>query len=487
MPARCWSAELGIEPGPSCVRCIERDPGRRERSPRPPGPATAARGRGPRAQASAAAVAPRQLPAAPGHFTGRQSELDGLAGAAEPAPATQAGTVVISAIDGMAGIGKTALAVHAAHRLADRFPDGQLFLDLHGYTQGHPPAHRQRGPGLAAAGPGRAPGADPGGRRAGRRALPPAPGRHQDPDRAGQRGRRGPGAPAAARRRLVPGAGHQPQAAQGPGRRAARVAGPARRRRTRSRCCARWPDPAGSRPAIRWRARSPGCAGTCRWRCASPHRCCATARPGAWSTWPGSCATSTGASARCRTGSASCRPCSTCPTRAWTTPHRRLWRRLGLIPGPDLDAYAAAALAEPTRRAPPGCWRTWSTTTCWSAHAPGRYRLHDLLRAHARTLAAADPAPEREAAVDRLLALLRAHRAERLGPHRALPPARTRRPGPRPRPRPARPGGRPDLAARRTPQPGRRLHPRPRRRPRRARDRSGRAAGWPAPLRRARS
>jgi DNA-binding SARP family transcriptional activator len=86
-------------------------------------------------------VAPRQLPAAAQHFTGRQAELELLVDRLGPSSQRPdfGGTVVISAIDGMAGIGKTALAVCAAHRLAGRFPDGQLFLDLHGYTQGQPP------------------------------------------------------------------------------------------------------------------------------------------------------------------------------------------------------------------------------------------------------------------------------------------------------------------------------------------------------------
>jgi tetratricopeptide (TPR) repeat protein len=72
---------------------------------------------------------PRQLPAPPQLFTGRVAEL------ADLDHIHDASTVVVTAIDGMAGIGKTALAVHAAHRIADRYPDGQLFLDLHGHTQ----------------------------------------------------------------------------------------------------------------------------------------------------------------------------------------------------------------------------------------------------------------------------------------------------------------------------------------------------------------
>jgi len=83
------------------------------------------------------AAATRTLPRDIGSFTGRQPELWQLVGAASGSP--RPGVVSIHAIGGMAGIGKTALAVHAAHQLAPRFPDGQIFLPLHGHTPGQRP------------------------------------------------------------------------------------------------------------------------------------------------------------------------------------------------------------------------------------------------------------------------------------------------------------------------------------------------------------
>jgi transcriptional regulator with XRE-family HTH domain len=105
----------------------------------------AARGRGaadghlaPRIQAGGVAAATRTLPRDIGSFMGRETELRQLVNAV--ADSVGSGRAVgIYAIGGMAGIGKTAFAVHAAHQLAPRFPDGQIFLPLHGHTPGHRP------------------------------------------------------------------------------------------------------------------------------------------------------------------------------------------------------------------------------------------------------------------------------------------------------------------------------------------------------------
>ncbi|MEV8510247.1 tetratricopeptide repeat protein [Actinoplanes sp. NPDC051475] len=79
-------------------------------------------------------VRPAQLPADTTAFTGRHDELAELLRVVPGSGTEPPGVVAICAVDGMGGIGKTTLAVHAAHRLADRYPDGCLFLDLHGYT-----------------------------------------------------------------------------------------------------------------------------------------------------------------------------------------------------------------------------------------------------------------------------------------------------------------------------------------------------------------
>jgi len=69
------------------------------------------------------------------NFTGRQPELAELMRAA----AHETGVVGIYAIDGMAGVGKSAFAVHAAHLIEQGFPDGQIFLPLHAHTAGQRP------------------------------------------------------------------------------------------------------------------------------------------------------------------------------------------------------------------------------------------------------------------------------------------------------------------------------------------------------------
>jgi DNA-binding SARP family transcriptional activator/Tfp pilus assembly protein PilF len=117
--------ELGAEPGPA-LRDMQRQ-------------ILAGPTRPPVEQDVGAAV-PRQLPAAAPHFVGRADQLTALAALLDRA-SRPAGTVVISAVNGTAGVGKTALAVHWAHRVADRFPDGQLYIDLRGFDPTGPPVN----------------------------------------------------------------------------------------------------------------------------------------------------------------------------------------------------------------------------------------------------------------------------------------------------------------------------------------------------------
>lgn len=78
---------------------------------------------------------PRQLPPDVSHFVGRSGDLgqlNSLLTGEKPRP----GATVISAVAGTAGVGKTALALHWAHRVREHFPDGDLFANLHGYDLG---------------------------------------------------------------------------------------------------------------------------------------------------------------------------------------------------------------------------------------------------------------------------------------------------------------------------------------------------------------
>ena len=77
---------------------------------------------------------PRQLPGRVRQFVGRETELAALTSLLDGSRQAAA----IAVIGGMAGVGKTALAVHWAHQAATAFPDGQLYVNLHGYDPGKP-------------------------------------------------------------------------------------------------------------------------------------------------------------------------------------------------------------------------------------------------------------------------------------------------------------------------------------------------------------
>jgi DNA-binding SARP family transcriptional activator len=117
---RLLAEELGVGPGPELTtvykELLDDNPDS--------GPSTAAASR----------LIPAELPADVPGFTGRARELDKLDRlTAEVATGVADGAVVISAVSGPAGVGKTALATRWAHRARGRFPDGQLYVDLRGY------------------------------------------------------------------------------------------------------------------------------------------------------------------------------------------------------------------------------------------------------------------------------------------------------------------------------------------------------------------
>ena len=131
---RQLAEELGAEPGEDLRRLHDRMV-RADRTLAPPEPVRVAHpDHAPPVPADAAEstpTVPRQLPAPPAAFTGRIHQLAELTAAMRPG--TEAGTVVVSAVGGIGGIGKTWLALHWAHEHRDRFPDGQLYANLRGF------------------------------------------------------------------------------------------------------------------------------------------------------------------------------------------------------------------------------------------------------------------------------------------------------------------------------------------------------------------
>jgi tetratricopeptide (TPR) repeat protein len=388
--------ELGVEPGPELRELHERILSGKIDPAAAPDAATT---RPP--EQAARPSAPRQLPAAVRLFTGRQTELDELARLPGESDAFT-GTVVISAIDGMAGIGKTALAVHAAHRLAERFPDGQLFIDLHGYTKGYPP----RSPDEAL--------------EAFLRALGvPAQEMPEDTDQRA----------ALYRQRLadtrtlilldnaVDEAQLRPLLPASPGclvlvtsRRRLKglddahslslnllpaqdavallraVAGPDRIAEDDpllgevARLCGRLPLAVRIAGAL-LRHRPAWSLEHLATLLRDQHQRVSVFRDGE-------------------------RDLASVFDLSYSgldEQHRRLLRRLGSVPGPDSDAYAAAALLECDPATATWLLEDLVDHNLLIEYAPGRYRLHDLMRAHARALAASDSEADRDDALDRLL------------------------------------------------------------------------------------
>ena len=148
--------QLGIDPSPA-LRELETAILRQDQTLGAPtlpvtvplsSPAVAMSADSPAPQASPVVPVPAQLPPALAAFAGRKAELASLDALLPHAAEAGPGTVVISAVSGTAGVGKTTLAVQWAHRIAGRFPEGQLYVNLRGFSpEGTPvdPAEAMRG------------------------------------------------------------------------------------------------------------------------------------------------------------------------------------------------------------------------------------------------------------------------------------------------------------------------------------------------------
>jgi DNA-binding SARP family transcriptional activator len=138
---RTLAQELGIDPSPA-LQELETAILRQDQALAAPtlavtlplsSPAVTMPADSPAPQASPVVLVPAQLPPAVAAFAGRKAELASLDALLPNAVEAGPGAVVISAVSGTAGVGKTTLAVQWAHRTAGRFPDGQLYVNLRGF------------------------------------------------------------------------------------------------------------------------------------------------------------------------------------------------------------------------------------------------------------------------------------------------------------------------------------------------------------------
>ncbi|MFE1027201.1 BTAD domain-containing putative transcriptional regulator [Streptomyces sp. NPDC058818] len=111
----------------------------RDADPRDPVPRVAVPPVRPVPEQAASPPRPAQLPAAPPHFTGRGTVRGDIVRALAPGSYPR-----VAVVSGMAGVGKTALALHVSHGMKERFPDGQLYLNLHGATPGMSPLTQEQ-------------------------------------------------------------------------------------------------------------------------------------------------------------------------------------------------------------------------------------------------------------------------------------------------------------------------------------------------------
>jgi tetratricopeptide (TPR) repeat protein/transcriptional regulator with XRE-family HTH domain len=348
-----------------------------------------------------AAAASRTLPRDIAAFTGRQDELGQLTSRWTEA-AVGGAAVGIHAIGGMAGIGKTTFAVHAAHRLAGSFPDGQFFLPLHAHTPGQRPV-------------------DPADALASLLLTAGVPAAQIPPGADARAGRwRDQVAGKKVLLVLDDAAGHEQVRPLLPGTPGSLVLVTSRRRLTAlddaavvsldtlapaeaagllARLAGR-ADVTASDPAVGELAKlcgylplAIGMAG----RQLGHHT--------AWSAadLAGDLATAKDRLEPMAAENLSVAAAFGLSYRDLTAAQRRLFRRLGLQPGPDIDAYAAAALDDTGVTAARRRLDALYDQHLITEPARGRYRFHDLIREHARTLAAAGDPAARDAATTRLL------------------------------------------------------------------------------------